>query len=321
MRAVTEKRKSFPDRLDYLFVAAGSDFRAYEVLRKVAKSGADVDRIVLVHFAQRQVGNTPAEQQAYDSYKSLGFKNVQDVAADIRDASDFLRSLDSSGVKLDSSSRVGLDISCFTKPYFFTLLKYFLARHDIASVEVFYTEPESYIFDTGLYDSFRSSTGPITISEIPSFTGRFADEASRMLVLLLGFDGDLAREITIDTSPKRTVLVNGFPGYAAKFKDISLVNNEKLVQVSGDNDLQYSRSSNPFEVYNLLDALKASDPEQLHVHVAPLGTKPMALGACLFAIHHPDVRIVYPLPEVYEKRTTENCAQSWAYLIPLKRAV
>ena len=55
-----------------------------------------------------------------------------------------------------------------------------------------------------------------------------------------------------------------------------------------------------------------------YLNIAPLGTKPMALGACLFAIHNPEVRVIYPIPDKYENLTTEECWDSWVYGIPLK---
>lgn len=164
--------------------------------------------------------------------------------------------------------------------------------------------------------ALRSSEGPLQIIEIPGYTGMSTRQGKRILIILLGFDGDLSREISEEIAPEETVIVNGFPGYEPKFKDISLISNEKLIG-NPRNILNYSRANNPFETYNLLDALK-NHYKDAFINIAPLGTKPMALGACLFAIHNPDVRIVYPMPYNYRKITTDNCSASWIYNIPLK---
>jgi len=63
----------------------------------------------------------------------------------------------------------------------------------------------------------------------------------------------------------------------------------------------YSKANNPFEIYNLLQGIKIKTPNNF-INIAPLGTKPMALGACLFALHNPAVRIIYPLPDAYESK-------------------
>jgi hypothetical protein len=43
----------------------------------------------------------------------------------------------------------------------------------------------------------------------------------------------------------------------------------------------------------------------------------MALGACLFALHNPEVRVIYPLPEEYDDKYSEQCWNSWVYKLPL----
>jgi len=219
------------------------------------------------------------------------------------------------GIPVDNSVTVGIDISCFTKPYFFYLIKLLKERYQIKSIDVFYTEPQSYIFPKGLFTSYHSSSGPLTVREINGFNGLEVRDSKKILIILLGFDGDITQEINEDVSPMETFVVNGFPGYAPKFKDISLVINEKLT-TNPDISILYSRANNPFEVYNLLEKVK-KEGKNCFLNIAPLGTKPMALGACLFAIHNPDVRVIYPIPEAYEKITTESYLNSWQYQIPL----
>ena len=136
------------------------------------------------------------------------------------------------------------------------------------------------------------------------------------MIILLGFDGDLSKEINEDVSPNDTIVVNGFPSYTPKFKDISLIANEKLVSDRNIN-IAYARANNPFEIYNLLHSIKENEGSNTFINVAPLGTKPMALGACLFALHNPDVRIVYPLPESYENKYSDRSWNSWIYDLPL----
>jgi hypothetical protein len=59
------------------------------------------------------------------------------------------------------------------------------------------------------------------------------------------------------------------------------------------------------------------DNDGIFINIAPLGTKPMALGACLFALHNPEVRVVYPVPEHYEDKYSDECWNSWTYKLPL----
>ena len=78
--------------------------------------------------------------------------------------------------------------------------------------------------------------------------------------------------------------------------------------------IEYVKANNPFETFNLLETLKKEHPDAFF-NIAPLGSKPMALGACLFSLLDESVRIVYPLPEKYAHKTTNECNYSWSYKI------
>ena len=299
---------------DIFILAGGSDYRAYEILRKIEPQKGLIKDILLFNFSER-VQNIE-KSDSYYTYQTIGFKNIIQIQCLIKDPNSCLDNMVLLENKLISARNIAIDISCFTKPYFFYLIKLFKERFkNIDSLSVFYTEPQSYLFPHGIFTSYHSSTGPVTILEIPGFSGYEASEEKRILIILLGFDGDLSKEINEDISPSETIVINGFPSYSLKYKDISLVTNEKL---TSDKDviIRFSGADNPFEVFNLLEDIKNKNGEAF-INIAPLGTKPMALGACLFALNYPDVRVVYPFPETYEKVTTVNCWNSWVYKIPL----
>jgi hypothetical protein len=295
-------------KFDYLFVAGGSDFRAYEALRKLGRHKTNIGSVLLFEFNERAVAN-PTQ---YNSYKELDY-NFSNICCSIKDPSECIKAFMETGIELKQDMKVAIDISCFTKPYFFVILKYLRDCVRLPSITVFYTEPKSYMGGSVL-KSYHSTSGPLSVMEIPGFPGEEFRNSKKVLVVLLGFDGELSSFITDEISPEKTIVVNGFPGYFPKFKDISMINNEKMV---GGSDVKFARGNNPFEVYNLLQVLHKSYSDNTFFNIAPLGTKPMALGACLFAINNPTVRIVYPLPEKYESVTTDRCWSCWAYNIPL----
>ena len=299
--------------LDYIILACGSDNRAYEMLSRFKERGIDIHKIILIVFKER-IEDIDETDSLY-FYKKLSLLNLQEIICEIRNPSTCLEGLLKN--EINDTDRVGIDISCLTKPYLYFLIKLLKDRFKINALSVFYTEPQSYLFTKGLFNNFHTSSGPLEILEIPGYSGQEERDSIRKLIILLGFDGDLSKEINEDVSPSETIVVNGFPSYAPKFKDISLIANEKLVS---DHNIQveYSKANNPFEVYNLLQSIKEKHKDNFaFINVAPLGTKPMALGACLFALHNPTVRVVYPLPENYEKKYTDMCWNSWKYILPL----
>lgn len=303
--------------LDYFILASGSDVRAYEVLSKIDFTAAAAPKVILFHFNERLEHKDPSDPLF--RYTNLGIPKLQEITCEIRNPGSSLTELERND--FNDSKAAGIDISCFTKPYFYFVLKLLRERFGLSKLTAFYTEPQSYYFPKGVFTDFHSSTGPLSILEIPGYPGEEPRDAFRKLIILLGFDGDLSREINEDVSPGETIVINGFPSYSPKFKDISLIANEKLV--SNENvRVEYARANHPFEVYNLLEAIKGESLKTKgngapFLNIAPLGTKPMALGACLFALHNPEVRVVYPVPEHYEDKYSDECWHSWAYELPL----
>lgn len=300
---------SYLNEIDYIILASGSDSRAYEVLSK-SISISD-SKVIIFHFKERLNG-LDQDDPLFD-YKKFTHTSLQEIYCEIKNPSSCLEEILKNN--FSKTIKIGLDISCFTKPYFYFIIKLFKERFDLNKLSVFYTEPKSYLFPKGLFNAFHSSRGPLSILEIPGYSGQENRGTNRKLIILLGFDGDISKEINEDISPYDTVVVNGFPSYTPKYKDISLITNEKLVN-NHNIDVKYTRANNPFDIYNLLQSIKTTE-ENIFMNIAPLGTKPMALGACLFALHNPDVRIVYPLPEYYEKKYSYMSWNSWFYELPL----
>lgn len=316
MRLLSGEYQNDVREYDYVLVACGSDYRAYQTLRKSKDFGISFRNVLLFDFEERHDHADPQMHKAYQCYEELAL-NGKPIKCSIKDPSTCVKALHDSEPNLHHATEVALDVSCFTKPYSFCILKYFKEQAKINHITALYTEPMSYVFAKGLFHSYHSTSGPLSIMEMPGFPGNDIRTTRKILVVLLGFDGELSSFITDEVAPDDTIVINGFPAYAPKFKDISLINNEKLLSSIPRESVLHSRANNPFETFNLLEHIFQRDSSAF-INVAPIGTKPMALGACLFALVHPSVRIVYPLPTEYANITTQECWSSWSYEIPLR---
>ena len=98
-----------------------------------------------------------------------------------------------------------------------------------------------------------------------------------------------------------------------KYKDVSITNNSSAIKGKAYNSILYTPSDNPFEAYNMLERT-FSDCKS--ICISPLGSKPVSLGVCLYALDHEDVRIVYPVSESYSHHLTNNVIKTWVYDIP-----
>jgi hypothetical protein len=301
---------------DCIIIGGGSDERAYQVLRRADALRLDFHHVLFCDFEERSKPEDPGAREAYHSYSTLSLK-VTRLRCSVRDPSSCLKAIAASGVSFSAKSKVALDISSFTRPYVFALLKYLQDFGNLISVDAFYTEPMSYRIPKGLIRSYRKSLGSLSVMEVPGFPGRNTGRTKNALIVTLGFDGELSTFISDEVTPDLILLINGFPAYSPKFKDISLINNERLLNYSGMlENISYSRASNPFDLFNLLVRLQEKHPDTFF-NIAPLGPKPMALGACLFALTDNSIRVVYPMPEKYATVTTDRCWHSWRYVLPL----
>jgi len=301
---------------DYLLIAAGNDYRAYEIIRRCKQHNISIGELIVFNYVERRTGIQKGSISQFDEYKRLGYSYKELICSD-KDPSECIKQYSKSDLRFTSECNLGIDISCFNKPYFFSLIKFLKEESKLASVTAFYTEPMSYMLSKGLYNSYHSTYGSLSVMEIPGFPGIESGASDKLLVVLLGFDGELASFITEEISPEKVIIVNGFPSYLPKFKDISLINNERLINYSdAHTTLGYVRANDPFAIYNYLESL-ISREKDASLTIAPLGTQPMALGACMFATMYKEARVIYPYPEKYASITTDKCWNSWSYQVPL----
>lgn len=215
--------------------------------------------------------------------------------------------------------KVVVDFSVMIKPYTFILLKYLSDILDLERIYLLYTEPASYhksrakIVPDG---SNYFTKGSIKTGEIPSYSGSKDLSKKKALIVLLGFEGERAVEVVRAVESDITIPINGFPAYRPEFKDISIVSNEELLWESEIfKNLDYAPANDPFETKKVLEKIYSQYSDRYNISVAPLGTKPMALGSCLFALQHKDCRIIYPYPTEYNLKSSKGCGATWVYIV------
>jgi hypothetical protein len=295
---------------NYFFFAGGSDVRSYRTLQIMRDMGIQIDKPIMFDFKERRDFAKSNGIGDYEAYKDFGYE-VTEYPCSLRDFFS-LKEL-TNHLDMKSDVKIALDISCFTKPYFFSLIRLFSLMKNVQTLTTFYTEPLSYRFSKGNYQSYKSTDGPLDFIEIPGFPGEKADIDKEIAVILLGFDGELSAQTNEEIGINDTIIINGFPSYLPKFKDISIINNDKLLSSAISSDAKkYASANNPFDTYNILFNIRRKNPNALFI-IVPVGTKPMALGSCLFAIDHPPCRFIYPLPMKYKQKTTASCFNTWYY--------
>lgn len=176
-------------------------------------------------------------------------------------------------------------------------------------VTVAYAEPAEYTSSPnpmrGL--QFNLSKRTTGLAPIPGFARLWASGIEEsILVPLLGFEGDRLQRVLEETDfdVRRTFPIIGVPGFRPEYPFISLdANSRSLNRSPLHRNIRLARANCPFEAFLAIENLRVEE-QASHVTLAPIGTKPHALGALLQALRHPEgSTIVYDHPVRSERRT------------------
>lgn len=218
-------------------------------------------------------------------------------------------------LELTPDSSVIVDITSFIKPYFFLLLKKLFKDYQLKKLGILYTEPLHY--KKSKSEDYSFSSGSKMVGEIPGF-GYHEDTAKKkLLIIIMGFEGARFSEVHTSIESDLTIPINGFPSYVLDYKNVSIImNKDMLVDANCSHNMEMASASDPFETLAILKGIHKQWHDSHIMTISPLGTKPMALGSCLFSLIQHDVRVVFPYPTRYEPLTsTQESGITWLYKI------
>lgn len=176
------------------------------------------------------------------------------------------------------------------------------------TVYVVYTEPASYCLNEfrkmGLNKDLAEQVNGV--SPLPGMVNLTPDDNPKHFVVLLGFEGGRFSALVQDYNPvkEKIVPVVGVPGYRIDYPYFSYWgNNVQLLRTGCWQKMKYAEANSIVDAYLMLKQI-ASDSHSEHMVVAPIGTKPHAIGAILYALKHPDkVELLYDNPKRNVHRT------------------
>lgn len=176
-------------------------------------------------------------------------------------------------------------------------------------VRVVYVEPTDYTQSAAptegeIFDLSERITG---IAPLPGFASlaRGVDDDYRLIVLL-GFEGTRFAYLLENVQPRgedRVIPLVGAPGFRSEYPFYAYHGNKSpLIDTRAWASVRYVTANCPFRVFHTLASVEAESSTP--VKVAPIGTKPHALAAVLYAIRRAgEVELVYDHPVRTAKRT------------------
>ena len=206
------------------------------------------------------------------------------------------------------STRLYVDITGLEHHVWASLLRAIIC--DVRPVSAVYVEPERYRYSLNptegrLFDLTDKFT---EISSFPGFTRLEStdDESKTCFVPLLGFEGNrLAHAIEkIDPPVEKIFPVVGAPGFRAEFPFSTYIGNRGSLSRDGLwKRVHFAIANSPTSAMERLRVIEHEYPDHL-LKIAPLGTRPHALGAVLFALNGgPKVELVYDNPTPATQRS------------------
>jgi hypothetical protein len=213
------------------------------------------------------------------------------------------------------NKEIAVDITVFTKPFFFLLFRVLKEKFRIRHVYVIYTEPEKYKGKNPDADEIILTEGLDRVESIPGFTGSSINP-KEALIVQLGFEGKRALDVFNSINPEIVYAINGFPSYQPGWHKISFEENMRFLSESRSYEHLFSApAADPFETEKVVSKVAREIKQKggLNIVIAPLGTKIQAFGALLYALKDDDTKVVYPFPSFYKADYSYKFGPSWIF--------
>lgn len=221
-------------------------------------------------------------------------------------------------LKLLRTECVYIDISGLAHQVWAPLLKLAFSRS--SELIVLYVEPGTYRAhpspaSTSLFDLSDGFGG---IGPLPGFANLLGPQSEReaIFVPFLGFEGTRSRFLAMSLDPiPKVIPIIGVPGFRLEYPQVTVASNQEFLHENRAHaDIRFARASCPFDAYSTLVEIRRDNPDA-YLYLAPIGTKPHALGAIWYAIDHPDdTEIMYDHPLRKPKRTAGVSLSHFYYL-------
>ena len=180
-------------------------------------------------------------------------------------------------------------------------------------VSVVYVEPRSYTFSRAPTEAeiFDLSEAIHGILPLPGFgvLSEPEDEELVLFVPFLGFEGHRLAYVLEQVQPpgRNIVPIIGVPGFMPEFPFHTYLGNRNILAHGNlHTQIRHVMANSAFDAFYMLQEI-ATDYPQYTLKIAPIGTKPHALGAVLFTLWADrSVEIVYDHPIRKPNRTIGN---------------
>jgi hypothetical protein len=269
---------------------------------KYAIVGSDVDdrcRVALRYLEQRY----KIIRISYDSDNFIVLFDDKEI--DANDFPDFIGKMDF------GDGEVLIDTTTVNVPELLLLIGAFY-ENNIRHYSALYLEPSDYSHlqknEMGSDRKFELSKRYEGYKGIPGYVLKL--DIGDSVAFFCGYEPERIQNAFEfgSISSSYAYLLFGMPPYNAGWDMNSYENHIKFIDTQSIKNISFCGATNPLAVIKKLDEMYASISDDDKLFIAPLGTKPMSLGACLFVVVSSDrerVALLFDHPVKKPERTKD----------------
>jgi len=200
-----------------------------------------------------------------------------------------------------NSYSVCIDITCLSQPILFLLIKLLLSETKPKKLFASYTEPKKYmkmsrvLSDEEEFDLYEQIVG--NNYSVPGFS-KINRNDNEILVAPFGFERQRLISVFENVEPKGGLIpILGFPSFVPGWDLTALYMNYKVLSdAESEQKVRFAEAASPFGIYKVLKDIHNTYSSDFNLLLAPLGTRPHALGIAIFATKHRNCHLIYDFP-------------------------
>ena len=227
-----------------------------------------------------------------------------------------------------TGKKVCIDSTGFRVSYLLVLIRC-LYNCNLKQFDVLYTEPIQYrcAEETDFTDNFYE------VKQLYGLSGlNTSNTDNDLLIIAAGYDHSRIIDVAKNKKASKKILLFGFPSLSPDMFQENVLRAYKAETDIGANcfnDMElniYSPAYDPFVTAQIIKEYidknqKKEEKEFSNIYLAPLSTKPQAIGMAIFffwedGLHKP-YSIIYPFCQTYYPDNSEGISNIWRYTIEL----
>jgi len=218
---------------------------------------------------------------------------------------------------------VTIDISTFPREELLLLLRYLDNHVNRGQIRLLYGEPAMYATEEAAIEDRWLTRGVKSVHSIPGFGGIQFPGRPKILVIILGHEGERTHISIRRHQPDEVILIpQGQQQHHEGLRQISERENQRIVRLYGKERLWSTGlpSRGVTETSTVVSEIFKQYRYSHNVFIAPNGTKLQLMGVYLVARQVPEIQITYAVPAVYNwEKYSSGTALLWEMALePLK---